>query len=144
MAHKEPKFRVTAYTTTSALPHDPFYYDTDTPLSVVLSSYGKALNPERVNRLIAYANNDARSHDQDSLIQGGKIVYLDFVDTPAMSSNITLGIIPVGMLTWGQWEVMTRALILFFQTWDIVELQFEIGWAEGITRIGWGRLVEAL
>ena len=61
-----------------------------------------------------------------------------------MSSNISLGIIPVGMLTWGQLEVMTRALILFFQAWDIVELQFEIEWAEGITRIGWGRLVETL
>ena len=69
-------------------------------------------------------------------------MYLDIVDTPAMSSNISLGIIPVGMMTWDQWEVMTRALILFFQTWDIVELQFEIGWAEGITRIGVGRLVE--
>jgi hypothetical protein len=142
-ARKEAiKFKIITKTTTSALPHDPFHYDTTTPLSIMLYSYGKALNATRVNRLITHANDDAFSHHKDSPILTDQVIYYDILDPPSTSSDITLGITPIRSLTWGQWEVATRALILFFTTWDVVELQFEIEWAEGLTKIGWGRLVE--
>ena len=131
-----------ANTTNSALPQDPFHYDTTTPLSIMLYSYGKALNATRVNRLITHANDDAFSHDKDSPILTDQVIYYDILDPPSTSSYITLGIRPIERMTWGQWEVATRALSLFFTTWDVVELQFEIEWAEGLAKIGWGRLVE--
>ncbi|KAL2048548.1 hypothetical protein N7G274_000460 [Stereocaulon virgatum] len=126
----------------SALPPDPFHYDTTTPLSIVLYSYGKALNATRVNRLIIHANDDAFHHDEDSPILTERVIYYDILDPPSTSSYITLGIRAIESVTWGQWEIATRALSLFFTTWDVVELQFEIEWAEGLTKIGWGRLVE--
>ena len=111
----------------SNLPADPsFYRIDDSTLFIKFYNYGVRINARPTYGILQSAVEDVMMHILQDIHRG------DVVMTPRPggyvygSGNVRLRLMTKPDMTWGMWGETLRGLRMFEETWEFVELRFDI------------------